>query len=161
MPFQNLSSDSVIAGCTKVIQTGLEGSKLALQKSTDLTTQVGVYLMYQNSGADESSWGAQNPTLAICAAVGASGAVILAVPGGAAAPILSGIGFKAGGIQAGSMAAAFHSSIGNIIPGSAFAIVQSAGAGGSGLAVVNGVAQVGGVAMTMGSAGIAWVKAKL
>lgn len=39
------------------------------------------------------------------------------------------------------------------------AIVQSAGAGGSGLAVVNGVAQLGGAAMAAGSATIAWFNA--
>lgn len=63
--------------------------------------------------------------------------------------------------NAGSAAAAFHSSIGNIISGSAMAIGQSASAAGSGLVVVNGATQVGGAAMTLGSAGIAWVKPKL
>ncbi|KAJ5708646.1 hypothetical protein N7488_008447 [Penicillium malachiteum] len=151
MSFKNIrvSSDSVIAGGTKAVQAGWEGSKLALQKSTDLTTQVGA-----------ASWTAQNPSLAVCAVVGAAGAVMLVAPGSVAAPIISTVGFKAGGIQAGSAAAALHGSIGNIASGSAFAIVQSAGAGGSGLAVVNGVAQVGGAAMTMGTA-MAWVKGKL
>lgn len=36
---------------------------------------------------------------------------------------------------------------------------QSAGAGGTGLAIVNGVAQVGGAAISAGSAGLAWFKA--
>jgi hypothetical protein len=41
------------------------------------------------------------------------------------------------------------------------AIAQSAGAGGSGLAVVNGVAQLGGIAMTAGASTLAWIKARL
>jgi hypothetical protein len=41
------------------------------------------------------------------------------------------------------------------------AIGQSAGAGGSGLVIVNGAAQLGGAAMTVGSVGLAWIKAKL
>jgi hypothetical protein len=47
------------------------------------------------------------------------------------------------------------------VAGSAFALGQSAGAGGAGLVVVNRGAQVGGVVMGLGSAGLAWVKAKL
>jgi hypothetical protein len=38
------------------------------------------------------------------------------------------------------------------------AIGQSAGAGGAGIAIVNGVAQVGGAAVSLGSAGLAWLK---
>ena len=41
------------------------------------------------------------------------------------------------------------------------AIGQSAGAGGNGLVIVNGAAQLGGAVMTLGSAGIAWIKAQL
>lgn len=57
----------------------------------------------------------------------------------------------------GSAAAAAHSSVGNIAAGSVMAV----GAGGSGLAIVNGAAQLGGAATTVGSASLAWVKAKL
>ncbi|KAJ5244803.1 hypothetical protein N7489_004899 [Penicillium chrysogenum] len=71
------------------------------------------------------------------------------------------MGFTAGGIQAGSAAAAAHGWIGNIAAGSAMSVGQSAGAGGSGLVIVNGAAQLGGAAMTVGSASVAWVKAKL
>lgn len=41
------------------------------------------------------------------------------------------------------------------------AIEQSAGAGGSDLVVVEGITQLGGAAMAVRSAGLAWVKAKL
>ena len=61
----------------------------------------------------------------------------------------------------GSAAAAAHSSVGNIAAGSMMAVGQSAGAGGSGLILVNGAAQLGGAAMTVGSASLAWAKAKL
>lgn len=59
------------------------------------------------------------------------------------------------------MAATAHSWIGNIVAGSAMAIGQSAGAGGNGLVIINGAAQFGGAAMTVGSASLAWIKAKL
>lgn len=61
----------------------------------------------------------------------------------------------------GSAAATVHSSIGNIVAGSAMAIGQSAGVGGNGLVIVNGAAQLGGAVMTVGSAGLVWIKAKL
>ena len=48
-----------------------------------------------------ATWGAQNPLLTTCAVAGTSGAVVLAAPGLATAPILSNLGFTAGGIQAG------------------------------------------------------------
>jgi hypothetical protein len=57
----------------------------------------------------------------------------------------------------GSAAAAAHSWIGNIVAGSAISIGQSASVGGSGLLIVNGAAQLGGAAMTLGSASLAWV----
>lgn len=41
------------------------------------------------------------------------------------------------------------------------AIGQSAGAGGNGLVIINGATQLGGAAMAMGSAGLAWIKSQL
>ncbi|KAJ5971838.1 uncharacterized protein N7479_001756 [Penicillium vulpinum] len=120
-----------VTGATKILQAGLEGGKLA------------------------------NPVLAACVVVGASGAVVFAAPGLATAPVLSSMGFTTGGIHAGSAAAVAHGLVGNIAAGSAMAIGQSAGAGGSGLVIVNGAAQLGGAAMTVGSASLAWIKAKL
>ena len=61
----------------------------------------------------------------------------------------------------GSTAVTAHSWIGNIVVGSAMAIGQSAGAEGNGLVIINGAAQLGGAAMTVGSAGLAWIKAQL
>ncbi|KAJ5472010.1 hypothetical protein N7539_008579 [Penicillium diatomitis] len=159
----------------RIVRAGLEGGKIvgtygkpALEKSANLTAQVRIHLLFTEKALTSiaeiwqaSSWGAQNPILATCAVVGTTGAVVLAVPGLVTAPVLSSMGFTIGGIQAGSAAAAAHSWIGNIAPGSAMAVGQSAGAGGSGLVVVNGAAQLGGAAMTVGSASLAWVKAKL
>ena len=41
------------------------------------------------------------------------------------------------------------------------AIGQSAGAGGNSLVIFNGAVQLGGAAMTVGGAGLAWIKAQL
>lgn len=41
------------------------------------------------------------------------------------------------------------------------AVGQSAGAGGSGLILVNGAAQLWGAVVTVGSGSLAWAKAKL
>lgn len=51
-----------------------------------------------------------------------------------------------------------HSSIGNVLLGSAFATAQSAAAGGAGMAVVAGVTQVCGVVITAIGAGLATFK---
>jgi len=47
------------------------------------------------------------------------------------------------------------------VAGSGFAIFQSAGAGGGGLAIINGVARLWGAAMAARNPVLAWVKAKL
>ncbi|OQD77336.1 hypothetical protein PENANT_c114G01208 [Penicillium antarcticum] len=102
--------------------------KPALEKSVNVTVQA-------------AGWTTQNPVLAACVVVGASGAVVFAAPSLATAPVLS--------------TAAAHGLMGNIAAGSAMAIGQSSGAGGSGLVIVNGAAQLRGAAMTVGSASLA------
>lgn len=64
-------------------------------------------------------------------------------------------------IETGSLATVIHASLGNVVAGTPFAIAQSAGAGGAGLAVVNGVVQGTGGVMAAGGAGVAWIKSKL
>ncbi|KAH8707529.1 hypothetical protein GQ44DRAFT_830966 [Phaeosphaeriaceae sp. PMI808] len=54
-------------------------------------------------------------------------------------PVLSSLGFATNGVAAGSAAAAIQSMIGPVKAGSIFSLLQSAAAGGSGLAVVNGI----------------------
>jgi hypothetical protein len=88
-------------------------------------------------------------------------------------PLLAAGGFGAAGVGAGlqvpyhwiaevcwlirnlgTVAAAAQSGIGNVAAGSAFAIFQSAGAGGAGLAIVNGAVQ--GVGVAIAAAGGIW-----
>jgi hypothetical protein len=59
----------------------------------------------------------------------------------------------------GSAAAAAQASIGNIAAGSILAVLQSAGAGGAGLAVVNGVVGTGATVVAVGAAAPGLVKA--
>ena len=61
----------------------------------------------------------------------------------------------------GTVAAATQSSIGNVAAGGVFATLQSAGAGGAGLAAVNGVVQIGGGVITTIGSGITFCKSKL
>ncbi|KIW35536.1 uncharacterized protein PV07_02226 [Cladophialophora immunda] len=109
------------------------------------------------AAAAAAAWTAQNPGLATCGTVGV---VLVAAPGLVVAPVLSVVGFGAGGVGAGTLAAGIHGGIGNVAAGSTFAVAQSAGAAGAGLAVINGVVQGAGVAMTAGSGVAAWVKSK-
>jgi hypothetical protein len=57
-----------------------------------------------------------------------------------------------------SKAAAFHAIIGNVSAGSTFAVLQSAGAGGAGLAVVNTVAGTATTVMAMGATALGFAK---
>ncbi|KAI0470331.1 hypothetical protein F4859DRAFT_128716 [Xylaria cf. heliscus] len=98
-----------------------------------------------------TDWVAANPgKTAALGAVGA-GAVLVAAPMAAAVPLLGAAGFSSSGIVAGSAAAAAQSSIGNVAAASAFATLQSAAAGGYGVATVSAYVQgVGGVAASSG-----------
>ncbi|KAJ5766647.1 uncharacterized protein N7511_004263 [Penicillium nucicola] len=155
MLFLNQLHGDVISGGTRFLQAGLEGGKLAVAYGKPALEQS------VNVTAQAAGWIIQNPVLAAYMVVGASGAVVVAAPGLATAPVLSSMGFTTSGIHAGSAAAAAHGLIGNIAAGSAMAIGQSAGAGGSGLVILNGAAQLGGAAMTLGSASLVWVKSRL
>lgn len=61
----------------------------------------------------------------------------------------------------GSLAATAQSVVGNVAAGSTFATLQSAGAGGAGLAVIDGVVQAGVLAVGIGNVGLAWIRARL
>ncbi|KAJ5885443.1 hypothetical protein N7495_009953 [Penicillium taxi] len=155
MSFQNISPDGVILGSGRLIRAGLEGgksvvaySKPALEKSASLTAQA-------------ASWGVKNPVPATCVAIGTAGALVFVAPAVVTVPLLSSMGFTAGGIKAGTIAAVAQSQIGNIVAGSTMAVAQSAGAGGSGLVIINGIVQLGGAATTVGGTSLACVKAKL
>ncbi len=60
-----------------------------------------------------------------------------------------------------SAAAAVHGSIGNVVSGSLFATLQSAGAGGAGVTVVNGVVQAAGAGVAAAAAGKRYLASKL
>ncbi|TLD24566.1 hypothetical protein E2P81_ATG11902 [Venturia nashicola] len=69
-----------------------------------------------------------------------SGTTVVA-PGFIAGSALELFGFGVGGVGSGTLAAGLHAVLGDVAAGSVFAVLQSAGAGGTGLAVVNGVVQ--------------------
>ncbi|KAI4170754.1 MAG: hypothetical protein LQ343_004716 [Gyalolechia ehrenbergii] len=89
-----------------------------------------------------------------------SSMILLVAPGLLAGPVLGSVGFGAQGVVRGSAAAAHHAEIGNVVARSFFAVLQSAGAGGYGVAVVNGVVQVGAALMGMGSVIGRWLRGR-
>ena len=114
MSFRSLSPEDVISGYTGIVRAGFECGKIvvgycgpAFAKSANLTAEVYIHPLYTEvlnivaKIRQAANWGAQNPVSATYAAIGTVGAVVLAAPGLATAPILSIIGFTAEGIQAG------------------------------------------------------------
>ncbi|KAK5992292.1 hypothetical protein PT974_05693 [Cladobotryum mycophilum] len=90
------------------------------------------------------------------AAVVGGGLAIAAAPGIVAAPALAAVGFGAEGIVGASAASAVHGMLGNLGAGCVFSTLQSAGMGGYGVAIVNGVVtNIGGAVSAVG--GIAGV----
>ncbi|KAJ3028925.1 hypothetical protein HDV00_009909 [Rhizophlyctis rosea] len=75
--------------------------------------------------------------------------------------VLSAAGFTAGGVAAGSLAAGAQALIGNVGAASTFAILQSAGAGGAGLATVNLVAGTGATMVAAFGSGWELLRSKL
>lgn len=59
--------------------------------------------------------------------------------------ILGAIGFSGIGPVAGSIAAAWQASIGSVIAGSFFSILQSAAMGGAAMSIIAGIGALGGV----------------
>ncbi|KAL7909636.1 hypothetical protein GGI35DRAFT_479891 [Trichoderma velutinum] len=78
------------------------------------------------------------------------GITVAAAPVAVAVPFLGALGFGAGGVASGSLAAAIQASIGPITGKSLFAILQSARAGGMGMAAVRAAIQAAGGAMAAG-----------
>jgi len=140
-------------GASAVYKLGSEYGPVIAIKGKELATE---YVPKAASAA--TSWAQQNPGLA---AVGATGAVIVAAPGLVAVPVLSAVGFGSGGVGAGTIAAGAQAGIGNVAAGSWFATLTSAGMGGTGALAVNGIVQAGGAAMTASGGVLAWAKARL
>ncbi|KAF3071306.1 hypothetical protein GL218_00454 [Daldinia childiae] len=86
------------------------------------------------------NWMRQNPKQTTAYVVAG---VAVAAPMVIAGPILGALGFGATGIAAGSVAAGAQTA--NVAAGSLFAILQSAGMGGYGVATVGGIVQGGGI----------------
>ncbi|KAL2138697.1 hypothetical protein VTI28DRAFT_6370 [Corynascus sepedonium] len=76
-------------------------------------------------------------------------------------PALNAAGFSANGVVSGSIAAGAQSSIGNVAAGSAFATLQSAGAGGAGATVVNGIIQTAGASVAGVASGAKFLSSRL
>ncbi|KAF4465417.1 Interferon-induced 6-16 [Fusarium albosuccineum] len=87
------------------------------------------------------------PVSAACISVGA---LAIAAPALAAAPVLAAFGFKTSGIASSSIAAGAQKGIGSVIAPSVFSTLQSAGAGGYGVAPVYGAVQGAGAALGVG-----------
>ncbi|KAH7130117.1 hypothetical protein B0J11DRAFT_244371 [Dendryphion nanum] len=90
--------------------------------------------------AEITQWIAENPGQTIF--IIAAGAVFFA-PFLMRVPLLKSLGFATHGVAAGSAAAAIQSMIGPLQTGSIFSLLQSAGAGGSSLTVVDAMISTG------------------
>ncbi|KAK4196604.1 hypothetical protein QBC40DRAFT_268366 [Triangularia verruculosa] len=110
-----------------------------------------------DSAEQARCWVAENPGKT---AIIIGGIALVVAPGIVTSPVLRLIGFGERGVTAGSIAAFIHSCIGNVAAGSAFAIFQSAGAGGAGLAVVNGVVQGAGIIAVSGTVLVSFLEEK-
>lgn len=108
MKSQEISPEDIISAGTNLAQAGLEAGKQAMEHgkpiveaSANRTAQVRdtspCGTDFPPNYCQAAEWGAKNPLLAACAA----GAVAVVAPGLATAPILSSLGFTAGGVQAG------------------------------------------------------------
>lgn len=93
--------------------------------------------------------------------VGIVGSFVAAPIAIAVTPLVLGVaGFTSAGVAAGSAAAVAQAAIGNVAAGSAFAVLQSAGAGGAGLALVNGIVGASATATAVGATATGLAKAK-
>ncbi|KAL4756425.1 uncharacterized protein BDW70DRAFT_14433 [Aspergillus foveolatus] len=139
-------------GVKTVHKASTEGTKIAV------TYGQPVLEGFASLAALAAEWAAKNPG---SAASTAAGIAVIAAPGLVVAPTLSILGFGPGGVQACSLAASAQGVVGNVAAGSTFATLQSAGAGGAGLAVIDGVVQAGVLAVGVGNVGLARVRARL
>ena len=151
---------------------------IAAEKSRELATET-----LPQATVQSAKWVAANPGTTVAGGAAVAGLVLVVAPASVAAPGLAAVGFGADGIIAGvfalsspsflnasqvntvsvqaSSAAAAQSSIGPIVSPSLFATLQSAGAGGYGVATVYPAVQVvGGAITSFAGASVAWVKSK-
>ncbi len=133
------------AVCESVCQTDCETTD-----SSDHTPPCHEHNMNTGEPAD----GTASFDAKTAAIVGGTAVVGVAVAVAAPWVILPAMGFGGNGIVAGSMAAAWQASIGNVAAGSAFAAMQSAGVAGVSTAASAGLATAGAtVGAAVGAAG--------
>ncbi|KAH7170307.1 hypothetical protein EDB81DRAFT_160452 [Dactylonectria macrodidyma] len=113
-------------------------------------------MQFTNWTEQAVNWTRRNPVQA--AALGGT-LVVAAAPALVVTPALGAAGFGAHGVVGGSLATAWQSSIGSVIAPSAFSILQSAGAGGAGMATVCSAVQ-GSAVGAAGAALGAWLRTK-
>ncbi|KAM7197249.1 hypothetical protein V8F33_005677 [Rhypophila sp. PSN 637] len=100
-------------------------------------------------------WAKENPLTAASGVAAAGGATVVVAPALVTAPALGFMGFGSSGVAAGSFAAGVQATIGNVVGGSLFATLTSAGMGGYGAATVAAAGQVvGGIVAGAGAAGV-------
>ncbi|KAM7216266.1 hypothetical protein V8F06_008385 [Rhypophila decipiens] len=106
-------------------------------------------------------WAKENPLTAASGVVAGGGLAVVVAPALVTAPLLGLAGFGSSGIVGGSMAAGIQAGIGNVVAGSTFATLTSAGMGGYGAAAVAAAGQaVGGMTAAAGAAGVYMAKSK-
>ncbi|EPE06759.1 hypothetical protein F503_03186 [Ophiostoma piceae UAMH 11346] len=111
----------------------------------------------RTASADAAAFAMTNPGTSAVYAAAAVGAVVTIAPAIVASPALAAAGFAADGVVKGSVAAGVQAGIGNVVAPGLFATLQSAGAGGYGVAAVSaGVSAVSGTASAL-AAGAAWM----
>ncbi|KAF6830341.1 hypothetical protein CPLU01_07396 [Colletotrichum plurivorum] len=110
------------------------------------------FLRWVGNDVDEIvEWTKANPKKVITISFMGMGIAVMAAPATTSGPALHVVGFGPNGVIAKSLAALIHSILGDVVAKSTFAILQSAGAGGSGAAIVNGTVQGAGGLVTGGS----------
>ena len=104
----------------------------------------------KTASADTAAFAMTNPCTTAAYAAAAVGAVVTVAPAIVASPALAAAGFAADGVVKGSIAAGVQAGIGNVVTPGLFATLQSAGAGGYGVAAVSaGVSAVSGTASAL------------
>ncbi|KAI1435401.1 hypothetical protein GGR50DRAFT_657394 [Xylaria sp. CBS 124048] len=120
---------------------GLKATNWAVEngvKAAQNTDWQGIAATAAASGQKATNWAVENPGKAAAFGVGAA---MVVVPMAVAGPALGAVGFGANGIVLGSAATVVQSNIGNVVAPSLFSTLQSAAAGGYGVAAVSSAAQ--------------------
>ncbi|WWD06669.1 hypothetical protein V865_004763 [Kwoniella europaea PYCC6329] len=154
LPTATIIAASSVAAATTAIPVIHSGTSNIIDKTNSVEWAINaekVKEMVQEGGKAGFQYAKDHPYQS---AAGVGTIAIVACPGLVVGPALNMVGFGAGGVQAGSVAAATHSAIGNVASGSLFSICQSAAMGGTGGATINTAVQ-GTVCMAAGGSHMA------